>query len=57
MAVKYDTLLPLIRVESTMKKGLEELAAKDNRTLSDFVRLHLSKLLENNNLQPKKLKK
>lgn len=57
MAVKYDTLLPLIRVESTMKKGLEELAAKDSRTLSDFVRLHLSKLLENNNLNPKKLKK
>lgn len=54
---KYDTLLPLIRVESAMKKGLEELAAKDSRTLSDFVRLHLSKLLENNNLQPKKLKK
>lgn len=34
-----------IKVTEEMKKDLAKLAAADRRTLSDFIRLHLEKLL------------
>lgn len=35
-----------IRMDEDMKKKLQVLADKDSRTLSDFIRLQLKKLLE-----------
>lgn len=57
MATKYDTVIPVINVTSEMKKGLEELAKKDRRTLSDYLRFQYYKLLEEGNLKIKKKNK
>ena len=57
MATKYDTVIPVINVTSEMKKGLEELAKKDRRTLSDYLRFQYYKLLEESEVTYKKLKK
>lgn len=35
-----------LRVTEKTKKGLEKLAAEDQRTFSDFIRLQLEKLVE-----------
>jgi predicted transcriptional regulator len=35
-----------IRMEEELKKELQKLADKDQRNLSDFIRLHLEKLVE-----------
>ena len=35
-----------IRMEKSMRKSLETLANKDNRTLSDFIRLQLKLIIE-----------
>lgn len=57
MATKYDTVIPVINVTSEMKKGLEELAKKDRRTLSDYLRFQYYKLLEKGELACKNTKK
>lgn len=57
MATKYDTVIPVINVTSEMKKGLEALAEKDRRTLSDYLRFQYHKLLEEGELACKKPKK
>lgn len=57
MATKYDTVIPVINVTSEMKKGLEELAKKDRRTLSDYLRFQYHKLLEEGELTYKNPKK
>lgn len=36
----------VVRLPSDTKEALRKLAAEDHRTLSDYVRLHLTKLLE-----------
>jgi antitoxin component of RelBE/YafQ-DinJ toxin-antitoxin module len=41
----------IIRVEPQLKKDLQQMADKDNRTLSDYVRLQLKKLVENYKLK------
>ena len=35
-----------IRVDSDLKKKLKDMADKDRRTLSDFIRLQLEKLTD-----------
>ena len=35
-----------IRMKEELKKELQKLSEKDRRNLSDFVRLHLEKLVE-----------
>lgn len=40
-----------IRITEATKKGLDKLAAADRRTVSDYIRLQLEKLVENS---PKK---
>lgn len=57
MATKYDTVIPVINVTSEMKKGLEALAEKDRRTLSDYLRFQYHKLLEEGELAGKSPKK
>ena len=36
----------VIRVEPELKKKLQELAKKDRRTLSDYIRIQLENLVE-----------
>ena len=36
-----------IRITEATKKGLEKLAAADRRTVSDYIRLQLERLVEN----------
>jgi len=36
----------VIRMDEEMKKKLQVLADKDQRTLSDFIRIHLKNLLD-----------
>lgn len=38
--------LPAIRVDGAIRENLEKLAEKDNRELSDYLRLHLTKLAQ-----------
>jgi len=40
----------VIRMDEKMHAALTELAKKDNRFLSDFVRVYLQKLLKTNQL-------
>lgn len=44
-AMKKDVIQ--IRVEEDLKKKLQTMADSDSRKLSDFIRLHLLKLVEN----------
>lgn len=37
-----------IRIEPNMRIELQKLADKDNRSLSDYIRLQLKKLIEEN---------
>ena len=41
---KSETIL--VRVEPELKEVLQKMADKDNRKLSDFVRVHMLKLVE-----------
>ena len=43
-----------IRVDKTTRKRLEEIAKKEKRTLSDFIRVQLENIVEKNT---KKIKK
>ena len=36
-----------IRITDAIKKGLDKLALADKRTVSDYIRLQLEKLVEN----------
>ncbi|HEX5002064.1 MAG TPA: ribbon-helix-helix protein, CopG family [Bacteroidia bacterium] len=40
--MKNETII--IRTDEELKKRLQEMAEKDHRTLSDFIRLQLEKL-------------
>lgn len=42
--MKEETLI--VRIDPELKKKLQAMADKDNRTLSDFVRLQLKKMTE-----------
>jgi len=44
---KSETIL--VRVEPELKEVLQKMADKDNRKLSDFVRVQLMKLVESSN--------
>lgn len=44
-AVMKTEMIP-IRVDSDLKKKLKDMADKDRRTLSDFIRLQLEKLTD-----------
>ena len=37
-----------VRIEPDMKKELEKLAQKDERKLSDYIRVQLKKIIEEN---------
>lgn len=50
MAVSKDikTVNLNIRITEKTKKGLDKLATQDRRTVSDYVRVQLENLVENN---------
>jgi predicted transcriptional regulator len=46
MAVNKKPTTIILRVSSDLKASLQKLADADSRKLSDFVRLHLTKLVD-----------
>jgi uncharacterized protein (DUF1778 family) len=47
MDMQNKTVNINLRVTEEIKKELERMAASDRRTLSDFIRLQLEKVIEN----------
>jgi hypothetical protein len=52
----YDSELPKIRVGKATRKKLEELAAKDRRKVTDYLRVILEKHAEEADAKRKKRK-
>lgn len=41
----FDSFVPQIRVSDDTRKGLEEMAAEDDRDLTDFIRLKWDRMV------------
>jgi predicted transcriptional regulator len=39
-------IMVTVRLDPEIKEALQKMASKDHRNLSDFIRLHLEKLVE-----------